>query len=342
MGEERVVSACLIIIGNEILSGRTVDANLPFLAKELGEIGIRMREVRIVPDVEAEIVAAVNECRRKHDYVFTTGGIGPTHDDITAASVARAFGLPCRRHPEAERRLLAYYPPEKVNEARLKMAETPEGAELIDNPVSVAPGFRIENVYVLPGVPSIMQAMFAGVKSRLRGGARVRSRAVTVYAPEGEIAKPLGAIQAAYPGVEIGSYPFMRMNAPGTAIVFRGSDAAALARPTATVAVPPREGFCRRPMPGRTRGRPPGARARPRGADGLGAAAARAREKVLGEPERRLNINELRAEIRKRGASLGRRRAGAGAPHPPRQRQKTCRRTRADGAPRPRSGMDTV
>ncbi|HET6466821.1 MAG TPA: competence/damage-inducible protein A [Geminicoccaceae bacterium] len=229
MDEGRTVSACLIIIGNEILSGRTVDANLPFIARELGEIGIRMMEARIVPDLEAEIVAAVNECRRKHDYVFTTGGIGPTHDDITSASVAKALGLRYGRHPEAERRMIAYYPPEKLNAARLKMAETPEGAELIDNPVSVAPGFRVDNVYVLPGVPSIMQAMFAGLKARLKGGATILSRTLTVYAPEGEIAKPLGRIQDAHPTVEIGSYPFMRPERFGTSIVFRSSDAAALA-----------------------------------------------------------------------------------------------------------------
>ena len=171
MSELANPTACLIIIGNEILSGRTVDANLPFLAQELGGIGVVMREVRVVPDDEAEIVGAVNALRARYTYVFTTGGIGPTHDDITAACIARAFGLPFGRNPEAERRLRAYYPPEKLNDARLKMAETPEGAELIDNPVSVAPGFRVENVYVLPGVPKIMQAMFAGLKAGLKGGA---------------------------------------------------------------------------------------------------------------------------------------------------------------------------
>ena len=173
---ERTVTAALVIIGNEILSGRTQDANLAFLATELNEAGIQLREVRVVPDAEADIVEAVNALRAKHDHVFTTGGIGPTHDDITSASIAKAFGVPYGRHPEAERRLLAYYPPEKVNPARMKMAETPEGAELIDNPVSVAPGFTIGNVHVLPGVPSILQAMCAGLKPRLKGGAAVRSR----------------------------------------------------------------------------------------------------------------------------------------------------------------------
>lgn len=226
---ERTVTAALIIIGNEILSGRTQDANLTFLAQALNEIGIQIREVRIVPDAEADIVEAVNALRARFDHVFTTGGIGPTHDDITSASVAKAFGLPYGRHPEAERRLLAYYPPEKVNPARMKMAETPEGAELIDNPVSVAPGFTVENVHVLPGVPSILQAMFAGLKSRLSGGAVVRSRTITVVAPEGDMAKPLAEIQAAHPTVEIGSYPFMRQGSFGTSLVLRSVDEAAIA-----------------------------------------------------------------------------------------------------------------
>jgi molybdenum cofactor synthesis domain-containing protein len=218
------VTACLIIIGNEILSGRTVDANLPYIAQKLGEIGIRMAEVRVVADDEAAIVEAVNACRERYDYVFTTGGIGPTHDDITAASVAKAFGRRYERHAEAERRLLAYYPPERVNAARMKMADMPEGAELIDNPVSVAPGFRIANVYVLPGVPKIMQAMLDGLLPTLQGGAKVLSRAITVYAPEGDAANAgLGEIQARFPAVEIGSYPFFRPEGPGTTIVFRGT-----------------------------------------------------------------------------------------------------------------------
>lgn len=225
---ERTVTAALIIIGNEILSGRTQDANLAFLATELNEAGIQLREVRVVPDAEADIVEAVNALRTRFDHVFTTGGIGPTHDDITSASIAKAFDLPYGRHPEAERRLLAYYPPEKVNPARMKMAETPEGAELIDNPVSVAPGFTIGNVHVLPGVPSILQAMWAGLKPRLKGGAVVVSRSITVFCPEGEIAKPLGEIQALHPTVEIGSYPFMRQERFGTTLVLRSVDAAAI------------------------------------------------------------------------------------------------------------------
>jgi molybdenum cofactor synthesis domain-containing protein len=238
---ERTVTAALVIIGNEILSGRTQDANLAFLAQELNEIGIQMREVRVVPDAEADIVEAVNACRAKHDYVFTTGGIGPTHDDITSASVARAFGVEFGFHPEAERRLRAYYPPEKLNDARLKMAQTPEGAELIDNPVSVAPGFTLGNVHVLPGVPSILQAMFAGLKPRLQGGAVVRSRTVTVLCPEGEIAKPLADIQARWPTVEIGSYPFMRQDSFGTSLVLRSVDEGAIAEAAEAILAEARE-----------------------------------------------------------------------------------------------------
>jgi molybdenum cofactor synthesis domain-containing protein len=224
---EQPVTACLIVIGNEILSGRTVDANLSYIAARLGEIGIRMAEARVVPDDEAAIVEAVNACRTRHTYLFTTGGIGPTHDDITAQSIAKAVGRRFERNREAERRLLAYYPPERVNEARMSMADMPEGAVLIDNPISVAPGFRIENVHVLPGVPKIMQAMLDGLLPTLKGGARVLSRAITVLAPEGDVAAAgLGDIQARFPALEIGSYPFWRPEGPGTTIVFRGTDQA--------------------------------------------------------------------------------------------------------------------
>ena len=222
---EKSVTACLIIIGNEILSGRTVDANLPYLAKALGEIGVRLAEARVVSDDEAEIADAVNTCRAKHDYVFTTGGIGPTHDDITAASIARAFGRPFGRNAEAEALLLAYYPPEKVNEARMSMADMPEGATLIDNPVSIAPGFRVENVYVLAGVPKIMQAMLDNIIPTLKGGTVVLSRSVTVFMPEGELALHLGRLQDDHPKLDIGSYPFFGgATGPGSTIVFRGTD----------------------------------------------------------------------------------------------------------------------
>ncbi len=220
--EKKTVTACLIIIGNEILSGRTVDANLPHLAKRLGEVGIRLAEARVVSDVEAEIVEAVNACRSKHDYVFTTGGIGPTHDDITSACIAEAFRRPFGRNAEAEARLLAYYPPEKVNDARMSMADMPDGVSLIDNPVSVAPGFRIENVFVMAGVPKIMQAMLDSIIPTLKGGAKMLSRSITVFLPEGELATPLGELQHRYGDLEIGSYPFFGTLGPGSTIVFRG------------------------------------------------------------------------------------------------------------------------
>ncbi|MEZ5860544.1 MAG: molybdopterin-binding protein [Geminicoccaceae bacterium] len=222
------VTAGLLIIGNEILSGRTVDANLPYLATFLGGIGIRLVEARVIPDIEREIVDAVNAMRVKVDYLFTTGGIGPTHDDITARCIAKAFGLGFGRHPEAERRLRAFYPPEKLTEARLKMAETPAGATLIDNPVSVAPGFIVENVHVLAGVPKIMQAMLDILQPRLVGGALVQSRTLVVFKGEGDMAAALGAIQDRYPAIDIGSYPFFRMDKPGTSIVFRGDDVPAI------------------------------------------------------------------------------------------------------------------
>ena len=218
-----VVTACLIIIGNEILSGRTVDANLPHLATKLGEMGIRLAEARVVSDDQGEIVDAVNACRAKYDYVFTTGGIGPTHDDITAAAIAKAFDRPYGRHPEAEARLLAYYPPEKVNEARMSMADMPEGAELIDNPVSIAPGFRVENVHVLAGVPKIMQAMLDNVLPTLKGGVVVLSRSVTIFMPEGELATHLGKLQDEHAELDIGSYPFFGSEGPGSTIVLRGT-----------------------------------------------------------------------------------------------------------------------
>ena len=219
-------TAAVIVIGNEILSGRTKDANLSYIAAKLGAVGIRTMEARVVPDVEAMIVEAVNTCRQRYAYVFTTGGIGPTHDDITARCIAAAFAVPFGRNAEAERRLLGYYDPEMVNEARLSMADTPEGVELIDNPVSIAPGFRLENVYVLPGVPKILQAMVDGLVPNLQGGAPIVSLALTVYAPEGEMAAMLEGVQKAYPDLDLGSYPFFRQGRFGTTLVCRGVDAA--------------------------------------------------------------------------------------------------------------------
>jgi molybdenum cofactor synthesis domain-containing protein len=226
MSEPRIVTAAVIVIGNEILSGRTKDSNLNYLATGLTEIGIRLMEGRFIPDIEDVIVATVNELRSKHDYVFTTGGIGPTHDDITSASIAKAFGLKWVLHPRAEKLLLDHYGRESLTEARLRMAHTPEGAELIDNPVSVAPGIKIGNVYVLAGVPRICQAMFDGLKAELKGGDKVLSRTVSGYVGEGTIAKDLGALQERYPMLDVGSYPFFRGGRFGASFVIRGTEQA--------------------------------------------------------------------------------------------------------------------
>ena len=220
------VTAAVLVIGNEILSGRTQDVNLNWLAKELTALGIRLREARVVADIEEEIVASVNELRARYDYVFTTGGIGPTHDDITSSSIAKAFGLPWVRHPDAVKILEAQYEPGQLNEARLRMATMPAGAELVANPVSGAPGYRIGNVFVLAGVPSIMRAMFDDVRGRLRGGPPLLSRTVSTYLGEGTIAKPLGELQERFSELDIGSYPFFRGGRFGTSLVIRGIDAA--------------------------------------------------------------------------------------------------------------------
>ena len=195
----KAVTACVLIIGNEILSGRTQDANLAFLAQGLNDIGIRLREARVIPDDPAAIVAAVNEARGKFDYVLTTGGIGPTHDDITAQCIADAFGRKLILHPDARRLLEGHYPPGALNEARLRMAMMPEGAALLPNPISRAPGFRVENVYVLAGVPQVMQATFNELKHRLKGGAKMLSRNVSCTLGEGTIAADLAALQERYP-----------------------------------------------------------------------------------------------------------------------------------------------
>jgi len=218
------VTAVALIIGNEILSGRTSDVNLAFLGRRLNELGIRLMEARVVPDVEAAIVAAVNETRARFDYVFTTGGIGPTHDDITAACVAKAFGVPLVQNPEARAILEAFYAPGELNAARLRMANTPQGATLIENPVSRAPGFQIGNVFVMAGVPSIMQAMFEGCAHRLSGGRPMRSRSLTVDLPEGGVAQGLAELQQRHDAVEIGSYPFKREGRLGVRLVLRSTE----------------------------------------------------------------------------------------------------------------------
>ena len=221
--------ACLLVIGNEVLSGRTQDANIQFLAARLGALGIPLREVRVIPDVPGTIVGAVNECRARFDHVFTTGGIGPTHDDITSECIAAAFGVPWEPHPEAWARLERHLGAERFNAARQRMATVPRGATLIDNPVSVAPGFTIGNVHVMAGVPRIMQAMFETLAPRLQGGRPVASRAVHALGLlEGDIAEGLEAIQERYPALDLGSYPFYRAGGGGVALVAKGTDTAAL------------------------------------------------------------------------------------------------------------------
>ena len=203
-------TAALLVIGNEVLSGRTQDLNIQFLAKRLGAIGIPVREVRIIPDVAETIVAVVNEMRARFDHVFTTGGIGPTHDDITSECVAAAFGVPWEAHPEAWARLEASYKPGDFNAARQRMATMPRGAALIDNAVSIAPGFTIGNVHVMAGVPRIMQSMFDSLAPSLQGGTPVTSRALhAAGVQEGDIAERLGRDPGALPGDRYRQLPLL-------------------------------------------------------------------------------------------------------------------------------------
>jgi molybdenum cofactor synthesis domain-containing protein len=222
-------TACLIVIGNEVLSGRTQDANINQFACTLAAVGIPLKEARVIADDEDVIIKTVQELAQTYTYVFTTGGIGPTHDDITAASIAKAFNTTLHRHPEAEKALTDFLGQDKVNEARLKMADVPVGATLIENPVSVAPGFQIENVFVMAGIPKIAAAMLNGVKNKLAGGPIVQSITVEGFVKEGDIAERLTEIQAQFPDVEIGSYPFFKQERIGVALVARSSDTETLA-----------------------------------------------------------------------------------------------------------------
>jgi molybdenum cofactor synthesis domain-containing protein len=222
------VTAALLVIGDEILSGRTKDKNIGYLAEFLTALGIDLREVRVVGDEEGEIVGAVNALRARYDYLFTTGGIGPTHDDITAESVAKAFGVPIDHDPRAVAILkerLAQTGAE-LNEARMQMTRIPQGADLVLNKVSAAPGFWLGNVIVMAGVPSIMQAMLDGVAPKLKTGVRILSETVRADAREGDIGTPLGEIAKAHPEVAIGSYPFFDdKRGPNTHVVLRARDA---------------------------------------------------------------------------------------------------------------------
>jgi molybdenum cofactor synthesis domain-containing protein len=217
-------TAAALVIGDEILSGRTQDTNTNYIAKFLGALGIDLKEARTVSDVEAEIVAAVNALRARYTYVFTTGGIGPTHDDITADAIAKAFGVSIDYHPEALELLGARYKPGEFNDMRKRMARVPAGATLVKNSVSTAPGFQIENVFVMAGVPMIMRAMLEELAPRLTRGAKVHAVTVSTRVPEGRIAAALARIQKDHETVAIGSYPFYREDGFGTQLVARGRD----------------------------------------------------------------------------------------------------------------------
>ena len=224
MEKKAKVNASILIIGNEILSGRTQDTNTSTLATWLNSIGVSVAEVRVIPDVEETIVETLNFLRSTYDYVFTTGGIGPTHDDITAQSVSKAFGIKYEAHKEAFKILEAYYEPGKFNDGRQKMAWMPENANLILNPTSGAPGFNVENVFSLPGVPSILKSMLGGLTNRIVGGEPIKSLTISLRTVESEIANSLTEVQNNNVDVEIGSYPFFHAGKLGVSIVIRSED----------------------------------------------------------------------------------------------------------------------
>ncbi len=224
----RIWTAALIIIGDEILSGRTQDANLAYLAKWLNVQGIRLKQVRVVADEMEAIAEALNALRTKYDYVFTTGGIGPTHDDITVDAIAAALGIGVVIHPEA-RAILAGYYKDKLTDARLRMARVPEGASLLENARTGAPGIRIDNIFIMAGVPVITQGMLASLDGKLEGGAPVLSRSVGAWTAESRVAVLLGAVEKAHDGVQIGSYPFWREGRTGANFVLRSTDPHVLA-----------------------------------------------------------------------------------------------------------------
>ena len=224
MKKSTKVNAAILIIGNEILSGRTQDTNTSTLATWLNSIGVIVREVRVIPDIEKTIVDTLNVLRKENNYVFTTGGIGPTHDDITAQSVSKAFGLKYEIHKEAFKILEAYYKPGEFNEGRKKMVKMPENAELILNPTSGAPGFSVENVFCLPGVPSILKSMLGSLKNKIVGGEPVLSHTISLKTVESEIANSLTKVQDQNVEVEIGSYPFFHAGKLGVSIVLRSEN----------------------------------------------------------------------------------------------------------------------
>jgi molybdenum cofactor synthesis domain-containing protein len=224
MTKNTKVNAAILIIGNEILSGRTQDTNTGTIALWLNSIGVEVQEVRVIPDIEKTIIETVNELRKINDYVFTTGGIGPTHDDITAESISKAFDLEYQIHPEAFKILEAYYKVGEFNDGRQKMVWMPKGAKLILNPTSGAPGFNVENVFCLPGVPSILKSMLGGLKNSIVGGEPILSHTISLRTVESEIAKSLTNIQNENKDVEIGSYPFFQAGKLGVSIVMRSEN----------------------------------------------------------------------------------------------------------------------
>jgi len=224
MNKNTKVNAAVLIIGNEILSGRTQDTNTSTIALWLNSIGVIVQEVRVIPDIENTIIDTINKLRKSHDYVFTTGGIGPTHDDITAKSISKAFNLNYEIHNEAFKILEAYYKPGEFNEGRQKMVWMPRGARLILNPTSGAPGFNVENVFCLPGVPSILKSMLGGLKNDIVGGEPILSHTISLRTVESEIAHSLTIVQDNNKEVEIGSYPFFRAGKLGVSIVIRSED----------------------------------------------------------------------------------------------------------------------
>ena len=224
MTKNKKVNAAILIIGNEILSGRTQDTNTTTIALWLNSIGVKVQEVRVIPDIENIIIETVNHLRKVNDYVFTTGGIGPTHDDITAQSISKAFSIKYEIHKEAYKILETYYKPGEFNEGRQKMVWMPENAKLILNPTSGAPGFNVENVFCLPGVPSILKSMLGGLKNRIVGGDPILSHTISLQTVESEIANSLTKVQDNNLNVEIGSYPFFQAGKLGVSIVIRSED----------------------------------------------------------------------------------------------------------------------
>tara|TARA_B100000780_G_C20930043_1_gene370714 strand:- start:10 stop:759 length:750 start_codon:yes stop_codon:yes gene_type:complete len=224
MSKNKKVNAAILIIGNEILSGRTQDTNTNTIALWLNSIGVKVKEVRVIPDIEQTIIHTVNSLRKVNDYVFTTGGIGPTHDDITAESISKAFSINYEIHKEAFKILEAYYKPGEFNEGRQKMVWMPKNAKLILNPTSGAPGFNVDNVFCLPGVPSILKSMLGGLTNSIVGGEPILSHTISLRTVESEIAKSLSEVQDFNKEVEIGSYPFFQAGKLGVSIVIRSED----------------------------------------------------------------------------------------------------------------------